>query len=81
MPSMAKTKQLLMETNGMRKGTVKFYIDEKLYGFLIDDETRQEVHIPVAGLIDEIKKNDRVVYRLHEGKNGPEAIDVRVTKR
>lgn len=70
-----------MDTSTSHKGTVKFYIDEKLYGFLIDDETQKEVYIPVAGLIDEIKKNDRVTYRIQEGSDGPEAIDVRVTKR
>ncbi|MFN2423407.1 MAG: cold-shock protein [Cryomorphaceae bacterium] len=64
-----------------RRGTVKFYIDEKLFGFLIDEETGEEVHVPVAGLIDEIKKNDKVSYRIESGKKGPEAVDVRVLKR
>lgn len=64
-----------------RRGTVKFYIDEKLFGFLVDEETGHEVHVPVAGLIDEIKKNDKVTYRIEEGKKGPEAVDVRVVKR
>ncbi len=68
-------------TGPVRTGVVKFYIDEKLFGFLIDDETNEEVYIPVAGLIDEIKKNNKVTYRVEEGKNGPEAIDVRVLKK
>lgn len=66
--------------NEVRKGKVKFYIDEKLFGFLNDLETDREIYIPVAGLIDEIRKNDIVSYREVEGKNGPEAIDVRITK-
>lgn len=64
-----------------RKGTVKFYIDEKLYGFLTDDETGEEVYIPVAGLIDEIKKNSKVYYVPAQGKKGTEAIDVRIRKK
>ncbi len=64
-----------------RVGTVKFYIDEKLFGFLNDNETGKEVYIPVAGLIDEIRKNNIVSYREVAGKNGPEAIDVRVLKK
>lgn len=64
-----------------RIGTVKFYIDEKLFGFLNDKETGKEVYIPVAGLIDEIRKNNIVSYREVPGKNGPEAIDVRVLKK
>jgi CspA family cold shock protein len=64
-----------------RRGNVKFYIDAKLFGFLIDDLTGEEIHVPVAGLIDEIKKNDKVTYRIENGKKGPEAVDVRVVKR
>jgi len=64
-----------------RKGTVKFYIDEKLFGFLIDDETGEEVYVPVAGLIDEIRKNDKVRFKLSQGRKGPEAIDVRIRKK
>lgn len=64
-----------------RRGVVKFYIDEKLFGFLIDEETQEEIYIPVAGLIDEIKKNKIVSYKMSHGPNGKEAIDVRVLKK
>ena len=62
---------------GHRTGKVKFYNDAGLFGFLKDDQTGEEIYIPVAGLIDEIRKNDRVSYQLSEGKKGPEAIEVR----
>ena len=65
----------------LRRGVVKFYIDEKLYGFLIDEETQEEVYVPVAGLIDEIKKNSFVTYKMSQGNNGNEAIEVRVLKK
>jgi len=68
-------------TSDLRRGKVKFYIDEKLFGFLIDEETGEEIYIPVAGLIDEIRKNDIVSYRLSKGQNGEEAIDVRKLKK
>lgn len=68
----------MSDNQNLRKGKVKFYIDEKLYGFLVDLDTNQEVYIPVAGLIDEIRKNNIVSYRMVEGKNGVEAVDVRV---
>jgi CspA family cold shock protein len=71
-----------MEADGQpRRGKVKFYIDEKLFGFLEDAQTGNEVYIPVAGLIDEIRKNDIVSYTLQDGKKGPEAINVRVLKK
>ena len=62
----------------VRTGVVKFYIDEKLFGFIIDDETDEEIYTPVAGLIDEIKKKDKVSFILHEGKRGKEAIEVKL---
>jgi CspA family cold shock protein len=71
----------MKEENATLKGIVKFYIDEKLYGFLEDTTTGAEVYIPVAGLIDEIKKNDKVSYTLNQGAKGPEAINVRVLKK
>lgn len=69
-----------MSNQEARRGTVKFYIDEKLYGFLVDDASGEEVYIPVAGLIDEIKKNDRVTYFAQDGPKGVEAFDVRISK-
>jgi CspA family cold shock protein len=62
-------------------GEVKFYIDDKLFGFLIDEDSREEIYIPVAGLIDEIKKGSKVSYRRSNGAKGIEAIDVRVIKK
>ncbi len=70
-----------MNDNEMRIGRVKFYIDEKLYGFLIDEESSEEIHVPVAGLIDEIRKNDRVSFKIIQGKRGKEAAEVRVLKK
>lgn len=70
----------MSDLKDIRKGKVKFYIDEKLFGFLNDLETDREIYIPVAGLIDEIRKNNIVTYREVEGKNGAEAVDVRVVK-
>ncbi|MFT4771023.1 MAG: CspA family cold shock protein [Cryomorphaceae bacterium] len=65
----------------VKEGTVKFYIDEKLFGFLIDDISGDEIYVPVAGLIDEIKKGSKVYYTPSKGEKGVEAIDVRVRKK
>lgn len=78
---MPSIKEEIKMTSDLRRGKVKFYIDEKLFGFLIDEETGEEIYIPVAGLIDEIKKNDIVSYRLSKGEKGEEAIDIRKLKK
>lgn len=67
-----------MDRKEERIGKVKFYIDEKLFGFLIDEATGEEIYVPVAGLIDFIRKGDRVSYRLAKGKRGQEAAEVRL---
>ncbi|MEM9051221.1 MAG: cold shock domain-containing protein [Bacteroidota bacterium] len=69
-----------MEPTKKHTGTVKFYIDEKLFGFLIDDESGEEIYIPVSGLIDEIKKGSRVTYTLDKSPKGLEAINVKILK-
>ncbi|MCH2214657.1 MAG: cold shock domain-containing protein [Flavobacteriales bacterium] len=69
------------ESNVHRTGTVKFYIDEKLYGFLIDDESGDEIYIPVSGLIDEIKKGSKVTYILDQSSKRTQAVEVRIKKK
>jgi len=62
----------------MSKGTVKFFNDSKGFGFIIDDESKQEYFVHVTGIIDEIREGDAVEFELTEGKKGLNAVDVRV---
>ena len=62
----------------MKKGTVKFYNETKGFGFVIDDETKEEFFVHVSGLIDEIREGDEVEFELTEGKKGLNAVNVKV---
>jgi len=62
----------------MKKGTVKFFNDSKGFGFVVDDETKQDYFVHVSGLIDEIREGDIVEYELQEGKKGLNAVNVKV---
>ena len=62
----------------MKKGTVKFFNDSKGFGFVIDDETKTEYFVHVSGLIDEIREDDQVEFELKEGRNGLNAVNVKV---
>ncbi len=62
----------------MYNGTVKFFNESKGFGFIVEDETKNEVFVHVSGLVDEIKENDKVTYNVKEGKKGLNAIDVKV---
>jgi len=61
----------------MRNGTVKFFLDDKGFGFVTDDETGEEFFVHVSGTVDEIRKEDKVTFETEEGKKGINAVDVR----
>ena len=63
----------------MAKGTVKFFNDSKGFGFIVDEETGNEIFVHVSGLVDEVKENDEVTYDVADGRKGPNAVDVRLS--
>ena len=63
----------------MKKGTVKFFNTTKGFGFIRDDETKEEYFVHATGLIDEIRDGNTVEFDLQEGKKGPNAVNVRNT--
>jgi cold shock protein len=62
----------------MKKGTVKFFNSSKGYGFVIDDESKNEYFVHISGLIDEVNEGDIVEFELKEGKKGLNAVNVKV---
>lgn len=62
-----------MHTN---TGTVKFFNEEKGYGFIKDDNGNKDYFVHANGLIDDITKDDRVSFNIEEGRKGPNAVDV-----
>lgn len=61
----------------MRTGTVKFFNDDKGFGFIVDDENGEELFVHISGTIDEITKGDSVSFEIAEGNKGPNAVDVK----
>ena len=62
----------------MKKGTVKFFNESKGYGFIVDDESKNDYFVHASGLIDQINENDAVEFELKEGKKGLNAVNVKV---
>ena len=58
-------------------GKVKFFNESKGYGFIIEDESQNEVFVHVSGLTEQVKENDYVSYELVEGKKGMNAVNVK----
>lgn len=62
----------------MSKGTVKFFNDEKGFGFIKEEGSDKDHFVHVSGLIDEIKEGDSVEFDLEEGRKGLNAVNVSV---
>jgi CspA family cold shock protein len=62
----------------MKKGTVKFYNQQKGFGFIKEDGTGTEIFVHSTGLQDTVRENDAVVYEVTEGKKGPNATNVKL---
>ncbi|GGF41963.1 cold-shock protein [Echinicola rosea] len=61
----------------MLTGKVKFYNEAKGFGFIIDDESQNDVFVHATGLEEKVAQNDKVSYDVKEGKKGLNAINVR----
>jgi CspA family cold shock protein len=73
---------------GTHTGTVKFFNEEKGFGF-IEEQTvavagarrpaeSKDHFVHASGLIHEIQEGDNVEFELEEGKKGLNAVKVRI---
>ncbi len=62
----------------MQTGTVKFFNETKGFGFILDDNSGQEIFVHVTGLGGrKIRENDRVEYEVIDGRKGLNAVNVK----
>ena len=62
----------------MKEGKVKFFNQQKGFGFIKDNESEEEYFVHVTGLIDQVRDDDDVTFELKEGPKGLNAVDVRL---
>ncbi len=67
-----------IENKIQHTGTVKFYNENKGFGYIIDNHTQDELFIYEENLIDEITDNDKVNYYITDTRKGLEAVAVRL---
>ncbi len=58
-------------------GTVKFFNEEKGFGFIKHDDSNKETFVHANGLIDQIEANDKVQFDVQEGRKGLNAVNVK----
>jgi CspA family cold shock protein len=61
----------------MKNGTVKFFNEEKGFGFIHEDGG-EDIFVHVSGLKSQIGENDKVSFDVERGKKGLNAINVTV---
>ena len=60
----------------MQEGTVKFFNEEKGFGFIIPTNGGREIFVHASGVTGTIRENDVVRYDVEEGRKGPNAVNV-----
>ena len=61
----------------MKKGTVKFFNENKGFGFIAEEGGSQDYFVHSTGVAERIKDGDTVEFELEEDKKGMRAINVR----
>ena len=60
----------------MNKGTVKFFNDEKGYGFISPEDGSKDVFVHKTGTTTRINEGDQISYEVEDGQKGPSAVNV-----
>ncbi|MBC5792572.1 MAG: cold shock domain-containing protein [Nanohaloarchaea archaeon] len=59
------------------QGTVKFFHDQKKYGFIESEETDDDVFFHISELdVEEVEEGADVEFEQEEGDKGPQAVNV-----
>ena len=60
-----------------RAGKVKFYNEQKGFGFITVEADNRDYFVHATGLLDRITKDDHVQFTLIENEKGLKAINVK----
>ena len=60
------------------EGTVKFFAEQKGFGFITPDDGGKDVFVHTSGITDgsRLDEGDKVVFDVEESDRGPKAVNV-----
>jgi len=67
-----------IEEETVKKGKVDFFNDQKGFGFILHEGTRDKYFVHVNGLIDKIQEGDKVTFELEPGMKGLNCVNVKL---
>ncbi|WP_370391250.1 cold-shock protein [uncultured Winogradskyella sp.] len=77
--SIPKKEDVEDDFDPIRQGKVSFYDSSKGFGFIIDTETNEKHFTHVSNIEDDIAEDDKVTFELAKGKQGMDAIKVKLS--
>ena len=70
---------------GRNEGVVKWFNAEKGYGFIMQDDTEQDIFVHYSAITGtgykSLNEGDRVSFEVVEGRKGMQAAEVEVIQR
>ena len=67
----------------METGTVKWFNDSKGFGFIRQENSREDIFVHYSGIaatgFKSLKEGDRVTFDIEQGRKGPAAVNVTVS--
>lgn len=70
-----------METSAMQSGKVKWFSDQKGYGFIVCDSDSSEVFVHYSGIEMEgfrtLQEGQKVSFDIEQGEKGSNAVNVK----
>ena len=62
----------------MNKGVVKFFNEEKRFGFINAADSKEDYFVHEENIVEKIKEGDKVVFDLESGPKGMVAVNVKL---
>jgi CspA family cold shock protein len=64
----------------MKSGVVKFFNEEKGFGFIVPQDGTADVFVHISGVVGQIREGDSVEFDVENGKKGLTAVNVTVVE-
>jgi len=69
------------KVSSTKEGTVKFFNAKKGFGFIIINDTNEEIFVHTTNVIGKIKEKNKVTFNVEKSDKGPIATNVKAVKK